>query len=63
MQEGRAQAEKERGAEVGRVEAGGLADGNGVMERRGRAGSARQCRRGPAGGRQSGQALWGPGGD
>lgn len=50
MQEGRAQAEKERGAEVGRVEAGGVADGNGVMEKRGRAGSARRRRGGPAGG-------------
>lgn len=50
MQEGRAQAEKERGAEVGHVEAGGVVDGNGVMERKGRAGSARRRRGGPAGG-------------
>lgn len=48
MQEGRAQAEKERGAEVGHVEAGGVVDGNGVMERKGRAGSARRRRGGPA---------------
>lgn len=41
---------RREGAEVGRVEVGGVADGNGVMERRGR-----PC--------QSGQGLRGPGGD
>lgn len=54
---------RREGAEVGRVEVGGVADGNGVMERRGRAGSARRCRGGPARQGRSGQGLQGPGGD